>query len=101
MSTEELRNIVVFGLEMSAFDLSTVEDPVRFDVIAPIMGFRTRFVLDSRADWNVMDEYHMQELKEFMQEQEICFVDSRRLSRSRPDVSVVSSASGREQVILT
>ena len=54
---------------MSAFDLSTVEDPVRFDVIARIMGFRTRFVLDLRAGWNLMGEYHMQELKEFMQKQ--------------------------------
>ena len=56
---------------MSVFDLSTVEDPVRFDVIARIVGFRTRFVLDLKAGWNLMGEYHMQELKEFMQKQEI------------------------------
>ena len=45
-------------------------DPVRFDVIARIVCFRTRFVLDLRGGWNLMDEYHMQELKEFMQKQE-------------------------------
>ena len=95
VSTAELRNIVEFGLEMSAFDLSTVEHPVRFYVIAPNMGFRTRFVLDLRAGWNVMDEYHMQELKKFTQEQET-YLLIRRGCRGFDQM-----CQGREQVILT
>ena len=41
VSAEEPRNICCVGLEMSAFDLTAVEDPARFDEIALIMGGRS------------------------------------------------------------